>query len=57
VLLFQPSRNGPPDVVVQGVEDVLRSPRMTVEVTLTPQDSVDSIQTITERPMPRMRLE
>src|ERR1700734_3463199 len=49
VLLSEPSQNGPPDMMVDGREDALRAPSMSVEVTPAAQHRVQKTQTALKR--------
>jgi hypothetical protein len=57
VLLLDPSKDGPPQVVVERAEDTLRSPRMAVEVAETAQNQVQHAQVLTKAAAPPFRAE
>ena len=48
VLLAKPSKDGPPDMIVMGSEDTLRTPCMPVEGRPTQKQGIQQAQTIRE---------
>src|SRR4029077_17266949 len=53
MLLPQPSKDGPPNVVVEGTKDVLRPPRVAIEVAPSVQHWVQPLQSSRKRGLHR----